>query len=72
MRSYIQKLSPEDRRIWRKWQASWICIYAVLAMTAIGIGSFLPPANTELAQSMPTDTKAMKRPQDASVQLKQR
>jgi hypothetical protein len=72
MRGYIQKLSPEDRSIWRKWQASWICFYAALAVAAIGIGAFLPPANTELAQSMPTDTKSMKKPQDASVQLKQR
>jgi hypothetical protein len=72
MRNFIEKMSPEDRKIWRKWQAGWICFYAALAMAAIGIGAFLPPASTELAQSMPTDTRAIKKPQDASAQLKQR
>jgi hypothetical protein len=72
MRNLLEKMSPEDRKIWRKWQAGWICFYAALAMAAIGIGAFLPPGNTELAQSMPTDTKPIKKPQDASVQLKQR
>lgn len=52
MRSYIEKLSPEDRKIWRRWQAGWICFYAAVAVVMIGIGAFLPPDSTKVAQSM--------------------
>jgi hypothetical protein len=72
MRSFIEKMSPEDRKTWRRWQTGWVCFYAALAMAAIGIGAVLPPGNTELAQSMSTDTKSMKKLPDASVQFKQR
>jgi hypothetical protein len=69
MKSYIEKLSPQDRRTWRQWQAGWYCFYAVVVMVLFGIGTFLPPGNTELAQSVPTDTK---KPPEISAQLKQR
>jgi hypothetical protein len=71
MKSYIAKLSPEDRKTWRQWQAGWFCFYAVVVMALLGIGTFLP-GNTELAQSTPTDFKAMKTPPAISAQLKQR
>ena len=67
MRSYIEKLSPEDRKTWRQWQAGWYGFYAVVVVVLFGIGTFLPPNNTELAQS--TDTQ---KPPEISAQLKQR
>ena len=59
---HMQNLTPDDRKIWRQWQAGWICFYLLLATALFGIGSYAPPRNAELAQSMPADIKPMKAP----------
>jgi len=55
MKRFVRELNPADRKKWRKWQAWWICFYAVLVAALIGIGSLVPRSgDTELAQSTPT------------------
>jgi hypothetical protein len=56
MKRYVQRLSPEARREWRRWQAWWICFYTVIVGALIGIGFFGPaPDDTGLAQSLPVN-----------------
>ena len=30
MKRYVQDMSPEERKVWRRWQIRWTCVYAVV------------------------------------------
>jgi hypothetical protein len=56
MKRYVQRLSPEARREWRRWQAWWICFYTVIVVALVATG-FLAPGSDETGQarSLPTN-----------------
>jgi hypothetical protein len=64
MKRYVQDLSPEDRRTWRRWQAGWFGFYVVVITSLIGISLLVPrQANTELAETTVTIARrAVERP----------
>jgi negative regulator of sigma E activity len=54
MKRYVQDMSPEQRKVWRRWQTRWTCFYAVVLAVLIGIGFFNATEDTEFAQSRPS------------------
>jgi hypothetical protein len=51
-RKYLGGLSPEDRKVLRKWQIGWCFIYFAFLLALFGVVHFLPgAANIEVAQS---------------------
>jgi hypothetical protein len=64
MKRYVQNLSPEDRKTWRRWQAGWLGFYVVLIASLFGI-SFLiaQKADIELVEhTEPVQRRAAERP----------
>jgi hypothetical protein len=51
-RKYLGGLSPEDRKVLRKWRIAWCFIYSAFFLALFGAVHFLPGAgNIEVAQS---------------------
>lgn len=51
-RKYLGELSPEDRKLWRRWQIGWCLVYSAVLLALIGVGYLLPGStNNEIAQS---------------------
>ena len=70
MKKYVQRLSPEARREWRRWQAWWICFYAVIVGALIGIGFLAPaPDDTGLAQSLPVNQGPVAKQPEMSARI---
>jgi hypothetical protein len=54
MKRYVQRLSPEARREWRRWQAWWIGFYTVIVVALVGIGFLVPGSDdTGHVRSLP-------------------
>ncbi|TYO62706.1 hypothetical protein FXV83_31310 [Bradyrhizobium hipponense] len=49
-RKYLEELSLEDRKLWRRWQIGWSLVYSAVLLVLIGVG-YLGPKDTEIAQS---------------------
>lgn len=58
MKRYLQRMSPDERRTYRRWQAGWIGIYLTIAIVLAVVGGALSgPRDIELVQATPLTQK---------------
>jgi len=50
-------MSPEERSTYRRWKATWVCIYVAIAIVLAGVSSLLPARDVEMAQNSSTAQK---------------
>jgi hypothetical protein len=40
MKAFVKRMTPDERKAWRAWQAQWIGIYALVILGVIGLGAW--------------------------------
>ena len=51
VRRYLQLMSPEERRTYRQWKATWVGIYVAIAVLLASVSSLIPAREVAVAQN---------------------